>query len=33
MKYLDEFADPDLARHLLDRIRAITTRRWAIMEV
>ena len=33
MKYLDEFADPDLARHLLDRIRAITTRPWAIMEV
>jgi hydrogenase expression/formation protein HypD len=33
MKYLDEFADPVLAGRLLDRIRAVTTRRWAIMEV
>src|SRR5450631_693995 len=33
MKYLDEFADPDLARHLLDRIHAVTTQPWAIMEV
>src|SRR3954465_3329143 len=33
MKYLDEFSDPDLARRLLDQIRAVTTRRWAIMEV
>jgi hydrogenase expression/formation protein HypD len=33
VKYLDEFSDPDLARGLLDRIRAVTTRRWAIMEV
>jgi len=33
MKYLDEFSDPDLASRLLDQIRAVTTRRWAIMEV
>ena len=33
MKYLDEFSDPDLAQRLLDQIRAVTTRRWAIMEV
>lgn len=33
MKYLDEFRDPDLAQRLLDEIRAMTTRRWAIMEV
>jgi hydrogenase expression/formation protein HypD len=33
MKYLDEFSDPDLARRLIDQIKAITTRRWAIMEV
>lgn len=33
MKYLEEFSDPDLARRLLDRIRAATTRRWAVMEV
>jgi hydrogenase expression/formation protein HypD len=33
VKYLEEFSDPDLARRLLDRIRAATTRRWAIMEV
>ena len=33
MKYLDEFADPDLAAKLLDRIHAVTTRPWAIMEV
>ena len=33
MKYLDEFGDPDLARHLLDRIHAVTTRPWALMEV
>ena len=25
MKYLDEFSDPDLARHLLDQIHAVTT--------
>jgi hydrogenase expression/formation protein HypD len=33
MKYLDEFREPDLARRLLDEIHAITTRRWALMEV
>ncbi len=33
MKYLDEFSDPDLARALLDRIHAATTRPWALMEV
>src|SRR3954453_10265132 len=33
MKYLDEFSDPQLAGRLLDQIRAVTTRRWAIMEV
>jgi hydrogenase expression/formation protein HypD len=33
VKYLDEFADPDLAARLLDRIHAVTTRPWAIMEV
>ncbi|MDQ3324985.1 MAG: hydrogenase formation protein HypD [Actinomycetota bacterium] len=33
MKYLDEFSNPDLARHLLDQIRSAATRPWAIMEV
>ncbi|MCV2487917.1 hydrogenase formation protein HypD [Geodermatophilus sp. YIM 151500] len=33
MKYLEEFSDPDLARKLLDRIAAVTTRPWALMEV
>ncbi len=33
MKYLEEFSDPDLARKLLDRIAATTTRPWALMEV
>ncbi|WP_280233353.1 hydrogenase formation protein HypD [Nocardia cyriacigeorgica] len=33
MKYLDEFSNPELAGKLLDRIRASTTKRWAIMEV
>lgn len=33
MKYLDEFSNPDLARHLLDQIHATTTQPWAIMEV
>lgn len=33
MKYLDEFADPDLARSLFAQIQAATTRPWAIMEV
>jgi hydrogenase expression/formation protein HypD len=33
MKYLEEFANPELAGKLLDQIRSITTRRWALMEV
>ena len=33
MKYLDEFADPQLARHLLDDIARTATRPWALMEV
>jgi hydrogenase expression/formation protein HypD len=33
MKYLDEFRDPVIAQHLLDEIRSITTRHWAIMEI
>ena len=33
MKYLDEFSNPDLARKLLDRIHAVTTQSWAMMEV
>ena len=33
MKYLDEFRDPVLARHLLDEIDQTVTRPWAIMEV
>ncbi|MFF0459722.1 hydrogenase formation protein HypD [Streptomyces mexicanus] len=33
MKYIDEFNDPQLARRLLDEIRATVTRPWALMEV
>ncbi|WP_197373616.1 hydrogenase formation protein HypD [Mycolicibacterium baixiangningiae] len=33
MKYLDEFSDPHLAATLVTQIKAVTTRRWAIMEV
>jgi hydrogenase expression/formation protein HypD len=33
VRYLEEFNDPALARRLLDDIAAVTTRRWAIMEV
>ena len=33
MKYLEEFRDPDAALRLLDDIRQLTTRSWAIMEV
>jgi hydrogenase expression/formation protein HypD len=33
MKYLDEFSDPELAGNLVEQIKAITTQRWAIMEV
>lgn len=33
MKYLDEFRDPEVAARLLEEIRRVTTRPWAIMEV
>jgi hydrogenase expression/formation protein HypD len=33
VKYIDEFNDPQLARRLLDEIRATATRPWALMEV
>ncbi|KUI20092.1 hydrogenase formation protein HypD [Mycobacterium sp. GA-2829] len=33
MKYLDEFSDPELAARLVAQIKAVTTRRWSIMEV
>ncbi len=33
MRYLDEFSDPELAARLLEQIHAVTTGRWAIMEV
>jgi hydrogenase expression/formation protein HypD len=33
MKYLEEFRNPDIARRLLDEIRGLTTRPWAMMEV
>ncbi|MPY61144.1 hydrogenase formation protein HypD [Streptomyces spongiae] len=33
MKYIEEFNDPELARRLLDEIRATVTRPWAMMEV
>jgi hydrogenase expression/formation protein HypD len=33
MKYLDEYRDPDLARRLLDDLRATATEPWQIMEV
>lgn len=33
MKYLSEYRDPVLARHLIERIRATATRRWVLMEV
>ncbi|WP_055598590.1 hydrogenase formation protein HypD [Streptomyces aureus] len=33
MKYIDEFQNPDLARRLLDEIKATATRPWALMEV
>ncbi|MFF0629653.1 hydrogenase formation protein HypD [Streptomyces sp. NPDC004296] len=33
MKYIDEFQNPELARRLLDDIRAAATRPWALMEV
>ncbi len=33
MRYVEEFNDPELAKRLLDDIRATATRPWAIMEV
>ncbi len=33
MKYLNEFRDPELAQNILSEIRAVATRKWAIMEV
>jgi len=33
VKYLDEYRDPALARHLLDELRDTATRPWRIMEV
>jgi len=33
MKYLSEFRDPELARTLLEKIRATVTRPWVIMEI
>jgi hydrogenase expression/formation protein HypD len=33
MKYLDEFANPVLAKRLIDEIRARATRTWTLMEV
>lgn len=33
MKHLEEFRDPRLARALLDRIAAVVTRPWTIMEI
>ncbi len=33
MKYLDEFADPEVALRLVEQIRARATRSWTVMEV
>lgn len=33
MKYLDEFRNPEIAHRLLDEIRSLATRPWAMMEV
>lgn len=33
MKYVDEFRDPKLAKQLVEKIRSITTQKWAIMEM
>jgi hydrogenase expression/formation protein HypD len=33
VKYLDEYRDPKLAQHLLERIRRTVTRPWTLMEV
>jgi hydrogenase expression/formation protein HypD len=33
VRYLDEYRDPELARRLLDELRAVATAPWTIMEV
>ena len=33
MKYLDEFRDGELAGHLAQEIKRVTTRPWTLMEV
>jgi hydrogenase expression/formation protein HypD len=33
MRYLDEYRDPALARHLLAELRRVATRPWSLMEV
>lgn len=33
MKYLDEFRDPTIAKHYLDKINNVATRDWVIMEL
>lgn len=33
MKYIDEYRDPVLARRVIERIHALVTREWTIMEV
>lgn len=33
MKYLDEYRNPEIARHLVQEIHGLTTRPWVIMEV
>lgn len=33
MKYLDEYRNPDIARRILQEIKAVTTRPWVIMEI
>ncbi len=33
MKYVDEYRDPALARHLVEHIQTVVTREWTIMEV
>ena len=33
MKFVDDYRDPKLARHFIDKIDAITSRKWKIMEI
>jgi hydrogenase expression/formation protein HypD len=33
LKYIDEFRNPEIARHLLGQIKEIVTRPWVIMEI